>query len=201
MIRSAWNPPAARTLRSVLVALSLPLLFVFSPPAHGQESPLPLFRELGLQPVEVGSTTLYATPGHEAWAGEIVRLVQDAGAVFEDSLGLSFDATVAVLGPAQWRSWFVTGDGVVWADEQYGMPWAWPPDRLLAVPATLDEGMTITDPSDIQGNRSTEELFTRMDRIDPGFRAWAETLGSTGDSGGGGATGAAPAERRAGSPR
>ena len=121
--------------------------------AGAQESPIPLFRELGLQSASMGAVTLYSTPGHESWAEEIVEMSSGAVAVFGDSLGLTFDFSVAVLTPPQWRTWFIDGDEVAWVNDQYGMPWAWPPDRLLAVPATLDEGLVIRDPSDVEGNR------------------------------------------------
>ena len=121
--------------------------------ALGQESPLPLLRELGLRSTSTGPATLYSTPGYEEWAGEIVDQSIAAVRLFADSLDLSFDFNVAVLMPPQWVTWFVNGDDVSWENEQYGMPWAWPPDRLIAVPATFDEGLVIRDPSDVDGNK------------------------------------------------
>jgi len=103
--------------------------------------------------MKVGSATVYRIPGDDSWAVELGELMQDALSVFEDSLGLSFDVTVAVMGPSEWRTWSVDGDEVTWANEEYGMPWAWSPVQLIGVPATLDEGLTIADPSDIEGNR------------------------------------------------
>lgn len=153
MTPSACNEGAVRILGLVLTASFVPLLLGNPSVVRAQESPLPLFGELGLQPTAVGSTTLYATPGHEPWALEIVELAQDALTVFGDSLGLSIDVRVAVLGPSQWRTWFIDDDEVTWANEEYGMPWAWPPDRLIAVPATMDEGLLIRDPSDVEDNR------------------------------------------------
>jgi hypothetical protein len=153
MTTPAGRTRAFGTLLPVMLSSLLPLLFGSPSSAGAQESPLPLFRELGLRPTSIGSTTLWSTPGHESWAAEIVELSAAAASMFNDSLGLSFDLSVAVLAPSEWRTWFVEGDDVTWAAEQYGMPWAWPPDRLIAVPATLDEGLVIRDPSDIEGNR------------------------------------------------
>lgn len=152
------NTPArrirtSRMLLLVLMSSCVPLLLGHPSPARAQESPIPLFHELGLRPTSIGSATLYSTPGHESWAAEIVELASAAVSVVNDSLGVSFDFSVAVLTPSEWRTWFLDGDDVIWADGQYGMPWAWPPDRLIAVPATLDEGLVITDPSDVEGNK------------------------------------------------
>lgn len=117
-------------------------------PQEAGDSPLARIRAMRVDSFALGHATTFYTPGHEAWARQITALAVGASRYLADSLDLTFPLRVAVLGPSQWLSWSSDHGRVTWSDGGYGMPWGWGPDRLITVPATLDEGVLLRNASD-----------------------------------------------------
>ena len=122
-------------------------------PASAQESAMPVLEAAGTERFAMGRATVYHSPGYAAWARLVATRANAMAGVLDDSLGLAFPFRVAVLEPAQWFTWSLEGGEVRWPNWQYGLPWAWPSDRLMVVPATLEAGPVIRDPADSAGNR------------------------------------------------
>ena len=138
----------ARFGRFGLAAAALLAAALFHGSAHAQDSPLARIQAMPGGTFTLSRASIRYSTGHEKRARQVSELVVNASRLFEDSLGLTFDVHVAVLAPADWISFPLS------PDEPYGMPWAWPGERLVVIPATLDQGLLIRDPADTAYNRN-----------------------------------------------
>jgi hypothetical protein len=103
--------------------------------------PIEIVRALALDSADVGSVRVRYVPADREYALQLATLCEAAAAYFEDELGGSFPPQLAVLRPEHWFVPYAGAEG-----EPYGIPWGWIPDLLIAVPASLDEGVLITGP-------------------------------------------------------
>jgi hypothetical protein len=136
----------ARCNRFALVAMVLLAAALAHGNAQAQDSPLARIQAIQGGTFTLGRTTVQYSAGHERRARQLAELVVNASRLFEDSLGLTFEVHVGVLAPSDWISFPLS------PDEPYGMPWAWPRERLVVIPATLDQGLLIRDPADTAYN-------------------------------------------------
>lgn len=119
------------------------------PYAHARDpSPLARVEALDLDTAQVGRVTAYFDSADRERAREYAVLADRAAAYFERELDLSFAFHLAVLTPEHWFNPYAGGDL-----EPYGMPWGWVEERLVTVPASLDEGLLIRGSDDLANLR------------------------------------------------
>ncbi len=126
---SPWSP--ARLAGELAVALAL--LTVVPQQLRAQSDPsadlLARIRALGI-PSATDRITVYFDEGYEAKATRLRALVQDAFQFFADSLGVSAELSIAVLGPANWER--------VITAQPYGIPGVAGSPSVAFLPATDD---------------------------------------------------------------
>ena len=130
--------------RAVLLFAGLFAGMAYVPVAQAQvASPLAGVATLDLDTATVGRVMVHFADADRAHAEQLAELTEAAAAHFEKELGASFPLHLAVLGPGEWFDpWSADGLG------QYGSPWGWVQDLLMAVPASLDQGVLIVGPDD-----------------------------------------------------
>ena len=104
-------------------------------------SPIEMVRAIGLDSGDVGGIRVHHGPSDREHALQLAALCAEAVSYFEGEFGPSSPPQLAVLRPEHWFVPYAGGEG-----EPYGIPWGWIPDLLIAVPASLDEGVLITGP-------------------------------------------------------
>lgn len=116
------------------------ICLLFCPRSVQAQAPTPLdrVRTAGLDSALVGRVTVYFAPADRAHATEMAALLERAAAYFRDEFGRGFPLHLAVLAPTTWFDPYA-GD----FPAPYGMPWGWIPQSLIAVPASLNEGILI----------------------------------------------------------
>jgi hypothetical protein len=103
--------------------------------------PTEFIRTLALDSARVGSISVRFGPEDREYALQLATLCEDAVSFFHGEFTSPFSPQLAVLRPEHWFVPYAGGEG-----EPYGIPWAWVPDLLITVPASLDAGVLITGP-------------------------------------------------------
>lgn len=125
-------------------------------PAHAQGiSPLARIRSLGLDTAQVGRVTVYFADTDRERAVQLGALASEAASYYSSALEVSFPLHLAVLSPADWFDPYAEGEPT-----PYGSPWGWVPDLLMAVPASVDEGVLILGPD--QGRNARRIQFVML---------------------------------------
>lgn len=120
-----------------------------APSVHAQNrSPLEQVQGLDLDTAQVGRVTAYFDSADRERAEEYAALADTAAVFFERELDLSFAFHLAVLTPEHWFDPYAGGELV-----PYGIPWGWVEERLVTVPASLDEGLLIRGSDDLANLR------------------------------------------------
>ena len=96
---------------------------------------------MGLERAQVGRVSVYFASADRQHALELATLSEAAAMYFEQELEVAFPLHLAVLRPAPWFAPHEGGDL-----EPYGIPWCWVPESLMAIPASLTEGVLILGP-------------------------------------------------------
>ena len=123
--------------------------FAVTLPAQDEDSSLPKHLEtLGLNTTKVGRVTAHFAPADQARAEELAVLAEKAAAYFEREFGITFELGLAVLGPDQWFSKF--------QQVPYAIPWPSIPDRLIFMPSSLEEGVLIYGPTELENRRRVD---------------------------------------------
>jgi hypothetical protein len=104
-------------------------------------SPIETVRTLGLDSADVGGIRVHYVRSDREHALQLAALCEEIVAHFKGEFSASFSPRLAVLRPEHWFVPYAGGEG-----EPYGIPWGWIPDSLIAVPASLEEGVLITGP-------------------------------------------------------
>ncbi len=131
------------TMRYVTARLvaAIAISGVASTVAAQDASPLATIRGFALDSADVGGIRVHYTPQDREHALRLAALCEEASSYFQGQLGASVSPHLAVLRPEHWLAPYSGGGG-----EPYGIPWGWIPDVLIAVPASLEEGVLITGP-------------------------------------------------------
>jgi hypothetical protein len=119
----------------ITIALSGLSTAVAAQPAR----PIEIVRALGLDSADVGGIRVRYAPSDREHALQLAALCEEVVSYFKGKFGPSFSPQLAVLRPEHWFVPYAGGEG-----EPYGIPWGWIPDLLIAVPASLEEGVLIT---------------------------------------------------------
>ena len=98
-------------------------------------TPKEIVEDLSLNTAEVGRVTAHFKPADRSRALELATLVEEASAMFEDELGLSFSIELAALAP---DDWFADIPGI-----PYAIPWPSMNERLLLLPSSLQVGLLV----------------------------------------------------------
>src|SRR5690606_34371363 len=114
---------------------------VTSSAAAQSPSPIETVRTLGLDSADVGGIRVHYARSDRNHALQLAALCEDAVSYFKGEFSASFSPQLAVLRPEDWFVPYAGAEG-----EPYGIPWGWIPDSLIAVPASLEEGVLITGP-------------------------------------------------------
>jgi hypothetical protein len=130
-----------RAFRAMWIGTAACLL-MYPPSVRGQSpTPLARVRASGLDGITIGRVSAFSSPADRAYATGLATLADAAAAYFEAEFGGTFPLYLAVLGPDEWFDPYMEG-----TPAPYGMPWGWIPESLMAVPASLDEGVLIQGP-------------------------------------------------------
>lgn len=129
-----------RRVTAVLVA-TIAISGIVTTVAAQDASPLATIRGFGLDSAEVGRIRVHYTAQDRQHALRLAAVCNEASSYFQSQFGVSMSPQLAVLRPDQWLVPYSGGEG-----EPYGIPWGWIPDVLIAVPASLEEGVLITGP-------------------------------------------------------
>lgn len=141
-VRKARGTRSPRGAALLVVATSL----LLSPAVQALGlPPLARLQALGLQTTEHGRVTAYFAPADRARAEEMAELTERAAAYFERTLGLRFGLGVAALAP---EHWFSDIPGI-----PYAIPWPSMPERLIFVPSSLEEGLLVEGPTELDDRR------------------------------------------------
>lgn len=114
------------------------LIGVSTSVAAQNPSPLETIRALGLDSADVGGIRVRYVPSDHEHALQLAALCEQVVSYFKGEFGTSFSPQLAVLRPEHWFVPYAGGEG-----EPYGIPWGWIPELLIAVPASLDQGVLI----------------------------------------------------------
>ncbi len=141
------SPTIAGNLLHAMLAVTL--LTAFSAATRAADtSPLARIEALRLDSAKVGRVTVHFAPSDRDYAHQLATLSEAAAAYFERELDGSFPLHLAILSPEHWFDPYSGGDS-----PPYGMPWGSVEDLLMAVPASLDEGVLILGPDDKANRR------------------------------------------------
>ncbi len=135
---------ASKILSGVVIAC---LMLTYA--AYGQEqSPLARVEALGLDSLTVGRVTALFEPDDRERAEQFAALSEEAATFFEHEIHESFTFRVAALGPENWFSEF---PGI-----PYAIPWVSMSERLILMPASLQEGLLIEGRSPLADRRRVD---------------------------------------------
>jgi hypothetical protein len=135
---------------SRIVASALMMGFLIASTVRAQDQPLSgRIEEFGLETMTVGRVTALYAPDDQARARQLAELAEAAATFFERELGVAFEFRLAVLGPKHWFS----PHG---AELPYGIPWCSVAERLMVVPASLQEGALISGPNEEADRRRVD---------------------------------------------
>lgn len=130
------------------VMLAVTFFAAYSTDARAQAtSPLPRIEASHLDMAEVGRVTVHFAPADREYAHQLATVSEAAAAYFEREFGGRFPLDLAVLSPEDWFDPYAGGGSV-----PYGMPWGSVEELVVAVPASLEEGVLILGPDD-EANR------------------------------------------------
>lgn len=136
---------ADHRLRATIAVAFLTSVFAS---ARAQEPPPSTTLEaLHLDTTHVGRITAYFGPADREYAHQLATLSDAAAAYFEREFGGTLSLHLAILSPEDWFDPYTGGDSMA-----YGMPWGWVEGQIMAVPASLDDGVLILGP-DSESNR------------------------------------------------
>ncbi len=99
------------------------------------DSPREVLESLGLETAKIGHITAHFRPADRSRALELATLVDEASAMFEKELRLSFPVELAALAP---DDWFSDIPGI-----PYAIPWPAMNQRLLFLPSSLQVGLMV----------------------------------------------------------
>lgn len=144
-VQNARGMPSRRLASLLVVATSL----LLSPAVQARDlPPLARLQAMGLETTEHGRVTAYFAPADRARAEEMAALTERAAAFFERTRGLRFDLGVAALAP---EDWFSDIPGI-----PYAIPWPSMPERLIFVPSSLEEGLLVQGPTELDDRRRVD---------------------------------------------
>jgi hypothetical protein len=115
--------------------------FAQMPVEHVEET----VKALGLSSQKEKGITIYFTPADSLRSMEFASLSAGMSAFFKKEINIGFDFKVAALQPGNWFSEF---PGI-----PYAIPWPYFPDRIIMMPASLDEGIMVTKERTRQQNK------------------------------------------------
>jgi hypothetical protein len=119
------------TFRSIcfsrdILAMATAYLILASAALAQEQSHLDRLEAMELETIVTGRVTTYYAPDDRERAAELAMLVEEAAALLERELGVSFDFRVAVLSSAHWFSEFPDGP--------YTIPWCDVAKRVIFLP-------------------------------------------------------------------
>jgi len=134
---------------TVLLLAAASFLLLLLPTVQAQDlPPLARLEALGLDTMEVGRVTAYFVPADRARAEELAVLTEEVAAFFEQNLGFTFDLGMAALAP---EHWFSDIPGI-----PYAIPWPSMRDKLIFMPSSLQEGLLIQGPTELEDRRRVD---------------------------------------------
>jgi hypothetical protein len=159
-----------RILTVILLLILTTAVFIYTPGCTDTEDQvqtqpaavtLPMIRGIDLDSLQ-RDVDVYYSPGYSERAVELLAMIEEAVAFFEDSLALRTEVTLVVLSPDHWQQL---------TPLPYGVPFASPEARTIILPAAdgriteIFKSLCIFFISAIVGTFASIDVNAQSDRL------------------------------------